>query len=109
MHYIKMPDLVQDIFDDVLEIMKDGLNLDDLPLILGTIRQAIQHRGALRGGGERKKDIAISVFKKLIEESGIFTQTQTELALLFVDQLPALIDAIKGFANSIRSKNFWCC
>ncbi len=104
-----MPDHVQDIFDNVLEIMKDGLNLDDLPLILGTIMKVIQHRGSLRGTGERKKDIAISVFKKLIEESGIFTQTQTELALLFIDQLPSLIDTIKGFANSIRSKNFWCC
>jgi len=107
--------IVSEIYEDALRIVRDGFQYNDFILTIGIIMRLCQLRQDLKGKGSQKKEIAMSVFKLLVTESGLLSDSEAEIAGTFIiTTLPTLIDTLKTISKDIAStmidtKKVLCC
>ena len=105
-----MDDLVQEIFNEIVEILSDGFQLDDIISITSLIMTAIQGRKELRSQGPFKKKILIVVFRNLAEKSGLFTREQVDNIIFYIESsLPMMVDNLKSLSRAISGGSKRCC
>lgn len=106
--------VVKEIYEDTLDIVRDGFQYTDFILTLGIIMRLCQLRQDLKGKGAQKKSVAMAVFKLFATESGLLSDSEAEMAGTFVlTTLPTLIDTLKSISNdiaaTIHAKKRICC
>ena len=108
--------IIKEIYEDTLNIVRDGFQYNDFILTIGIIMRLCQHRQDLKGKGPQKKEIALGVFKLFVTESGLLSDSEAEAAGTFIlSTLPNLIDTLKNISKDIadaalQTKNrlCWC-
>ena len=108
--------VVNEIYEDALDIIRDGFQPNDFILTIGIIMRLCQLRQDLRGKGPKKKEIAMNVFKLFVTKSGLLSDSEAEMAGTFIlTTLPTLIDTLKTISKDIASavsgtkKHLCCC
>jgi len=107
--------IVKEIYEDTLNIVRDGFQYADFISTLGIIMRLCQLRQDLKGKGPQKKDIAMTVFKLFVTESGLLSDSEAETAGTFIlTTLPNLIDTLKSISKDIadaavQAKKQCCC
>ena len=67
--------VVNEIYEDALDIIRDGFQPNDFILTIGIIMRLCQLRQDLRGKGPKKKEIAMNVFKLFVTKSGLLSDS----------------------------------
>ena len=107
--------IVKEIYEDTINIVRDGFQYHDFILTLGIIMRLCQLRKDLKGKGPQKKEIALTVFKLFVTESGLLSDSEAEVAGTFIlTTLPSLIDTLKSISKDIadsmvNTKKRLCC
>ena len=107
--------IIKEIYEDTLNIVRDGFQYNDFILTLGIIMRLCQLRQDLKGKGAEKKSNVMTVFKQFVTESGLLSDSEAEMAGTFIlTTLPSLIDTLKTISKDIASavsgtKNRFCC
>ena len=107
--------IVNEIYEDTIKMVRDGFQPNDFILTIGIIMRLCQLRQDLNGKGSQKKEIAMGVFKLIVTESGLLSDSEAEMAGAFIlTTLPSLIDTLKTISKDIASamsgtKNRLCC
>ena len=107
--------VVNEIYEDALDIIRDGFQPNDFILTIGIIMRLCQLRQDLKGKGAQKKEIATSVFKLFVTKSGLLSASEAEMAATFIlTTLPSLIDTLKTISKDIAegmsdTKTRLCC
>ena len=107
--------VVKEIYEDTLDIVRDGFQYTDFISVIGIIMRLCQLRHDLKGQGAKKKSVAMAVFKLFATESGLLSDSEAEMAGTFVlPTLPTLIDTLKSISNDIaaatlHAKKRVCC
>ncbi len=107
--------VVQEIYDETLEMIRDGFQYSDFIVTVGIIMRLCQLRHDLKGKGAQKKSVALAVFKLIVTESGLLSDSEAEKAGTFLlTTLPALIDTLKSISREIadatlQAKKRVCC
>ena len=98
---------MQEIYDDTLHMIRDGFQYNDFIVTIGIIMRLCQLRQDLKGKGAQKKSIAMAVFKLVVTESGLLSDSEAETAGTFIlTTLPSLIDTLKSVSRDIADATF---
>ena len=104
--------IAQEVFDELADIIADGLQPQDFLSICACVMRILQSRRELRGKGQIKKTITREVFNILLNDTSVIDDDTKILLKQFIDSsLSLTINALKSLAKSIytNKKLVFCC
>ena len=92
---------VSRIVDEIKVDFDDGFQILDVITVTANIVKLIQLERSLRGQGKVKKNIALVVFRQLVDESVLSDEDMNGMTAFMINDLPSLIDTFKTLGTSI--------
>ena len=106
-----MDKTVSRIVDEIKADFDDGFQILDVITVTANIVMLIQLESSLRSQGELKKQLALVIFRQLVDESVLSDSDMNGMIKFMLNDLPNLIDTFKTLSSNIarewnRSKCF---
>jgi len=106
-----MDNTVSRIVNEIKSDFDDGFQILDVITVTANIVMLIQLESSLRSQGELKKQLALVIFRQLVDESVLSDEDAARIAEFMQNVLPNLIDTFKTLSTTIARK--WtrtkCC